>query len=59
MTQRRARGTQLPQSRLTEAQAKEIRENRKGISIRKRAKMYGVHPNTILRIDQCLTWRHV
>jgi len=53
-----ARGSDLPQAKLTEALARAIRENRHGKTRKQRASEFGIHPTTVKRIDLCITWRH-
>lgn len=45
--------------KLTEDQVREIRINRRGLSMRKQAEVYGVHINTIERIRAFITWRNL
>lgn len=45
--------------KLTEDQVREIRINRRGLSMRKQAEVYGVHIRTIEKIRAYLTWRDV
>jgi len=53
-----ARGSDLPQAKLTEALARTIRENRHGKTRKQRAAEFGVHQTTVKRIDLFLTWRN-
>jgi len=54
-----ARGSQLPQTKLTEEQVKEIRENRKGKIARELADQFHVHIRTIEKIRAFQTWKHI
>lgn len=54
-----ARGTDLPQSRLTDDIVREIRRNREGLTLKQLAKRYGVHHRTVEKVHYYETWRHV
>lgn len=52
------RGEALPHAKLTEAKAREIRDNPKGMTARQLAVEYGVHYRTIEKVRHYETWGH-
>lgn len=52
-----ARGSQLPQARLTPADVRNIR--RSGQTARQLAEQFGVHIRTIDKVRQFISWRHI
>ena len=55
----RARGNQLPNAKLNPDLVRAIRENRRGMTDKQQAEVYGVNPNTIFRVRHYAAWRHV
>lgn len=53
------RGSQLPQSKLTEDAVREIRRNARRWSARQWAEHYALHICTIEAVRYYRTWRHV
>lgn len=56
---RQARGEMLPQSRLTDAAVREIRQQGARLDVHRAAARYGVTPSTISSVLRAATWRHV
>lgn len=50
-----ARGERIAK-KLDSQKVREIRENRKGLTAKQQAKLYGVHPNTIYKIRHRMAW---
>ena len=53
------KGSDLPQSRLTESQVRKIKKSRGEKTIKETAKDYGVHYRTIEKIYYGKSWAHV
>lgn len=53
-----ARGSMLPQSKLTERAVRAIRRNRMGWTIKQTARVYGVHWRTVDDIRADRKWTH-
>jgi len=45
--------------KLTESQVQEIRENRRGLTMKQQAAIYGVHHSTIQKVRYFGSWREV
>lgn len=54
-----ARGSDLPQSKLTDDIVRRIRENKDGLTANQWAEHLGVHRRTIDGVRSYRTWRHV
>lgn len=52
----KARGNQLPQSKLTPETVRKIRENREGWTQKRWAEHLGVHINTVWRASKLENW---
>ena len=53
------RGNELKHAKLTPDKVREIRQNRKGLTLKQTAEVYGVHWRTIEKVRSYETWTHV
>jgi DNA-binding transcriptional regulator YiaG len=54
-----AKGNRLPHAKLDAEKVKEIRANRKGLTMKQQAALYNVHPRTIQNVRYFESWVHV